>query len=224
MDETKRIETAIAWVGYSVVFLGLLAILLSLFLLLPLSRDARYLDNAITDGCSSRLLRVVAALVNHCRCQRPRLPPWGWASRRSFLFFTARNAVTNPTDRSAAPPNTWFTSDVVMPLYKIETPERVQITATPMPRFPSRFPPIPFRRCSWAKAQFEKTSPATWFRWYRTNLSTLKNHAALAERELDKITSENVADFAADRQTKGLQPSSVNRSIGLFKCSGAFFA
>jgi hypothetical protein len=34
MDETttRRIETAIAWAGYSVVFLGLLALLLSLFL------------------------------------------------------------------------------------------------------------------------------------------------------------------------------------------------
>jgi len=69
----------------------------------------------------------------------------------------------------------------------------------------------------WAKAQFEKTSPSTGFRWYRTNLRALKNHAALAKRELDKITSENVADFAADRQSKGLQPSSVNRSLQVLR-------
>jgi len=51
------------------------------------------------------------------------------------LFFTTRNVVTNATDKSVAPPNTWFMSDVVMPLYKIETPESGQITATANPRF-----------------------------------------------------------------------------------------
>jgi hypothetical protein len=54
---------------------------------------------------------------------------------RSILLFTMRKAVTSATDRSVAPPNTWFMSDVVIPLYKIETPERVQIAATANPRF-----------------------------------------------------------------------------------------
>lgn len=69
----------------------------------------------------------------------------------------------------------------------------------------------------WAKAQFEKTSPATWFRWYRTNLRTLKGYEPLAESRLDKITGENVADFAAERQSEGLQPSSVNRSLQVLR-------
>jgi integrase len=69
----------------------------------------------------------------------------------------------------------------------------------------------------WGKAQFEKTSPATWFRWYRTNLRTLKDCESLAESKLDKITSENVADFAAQRQSEGLLPSSVNRSLQVLR-------
>lgn len=69
----------------------------------------------------------------------------------------------------------------------------------------------------WAKAQFEKTSPATWFRWYRTNLRALKGYEPLAELKLDKVTSENVADFAAARQSEGLLPSSVNRSLQVLR-------
>src|ERR1700737_85665 len=33
----------------------------------------------------------------------------------------------------------------------------------------------------WAKAQFEKTSPATWRRWYRYNLGLLKTYSPFAE-------------------------------------------
>lgn len=69
----------------------------------------------------------------------------------------------------------------------------------------------------WAKAQFEKTSPATWFRWYRTNLRALKAYAPLAELKLDKITGESVADFVAHRQSQGLQPASVNRSLQVLR-------
>jgi integrase len=69
----------------------------------------------------------------------------------------------------------------------------------------------------WAKAQFEKTSPATWRRWYRYNLGLLKTYSPLAELNLDKITSENVVDFAAHRQSKGLEVSSVNRSLQVLR-------
>jgi len=69
----------------------------------------------------------------------------------------------------------------------------------------------------WAQAQFEKTSPATWFRWYRTNLRTLKGYSPLAELKLDKITSESVADFAAHRQREALQASSINRSLQVLR-------
>src|SRR5258705_846498 len=69
----------------------------------------------------------------------------------------------------------------------------------------------------WAKAQFEKTSPATWRRWYLYNLGLLKVYGVLSELNLDKITSENVADFAAHRQSKGLEVSSVNRSLQVLR-------
>src|SRR5215467_1763398 len=69
----------------------------------------------------------------------------------------------------------------------------------------------------WAKAQFEKSSPATWFRWYRTNLRAIKDYPPLADLKLDNITSENGADFAARRQSEGLQASSVNRSLQVLR-------
>lgn len=69
----------------------------------------------------------------------------------------------------------------------------------------------------WAKAQFEKASPATWLRWYRTNLRALKAYAPLAEKKLDRTTSEDVAGFAAHRQSEGLQASSINSSLRVLR-------
>jgi integrase len=69
----------------------------------------------------------------------------------------------------------------------------------------------------WAKAQFEKASPATWFRYYRTNLRTLKGYGPLTELKLDKITGESVANFAAQRQSEELQPGSINRSLQVLR-------
>src|SRR5215467_6767066 len=69
----------------------------------------------------------------------------------------------------------------------------------------------------WAKAQFEKASPATWFRWYRTNLRILRAYAPLAEEKLDAITSEAAVGFAAHRQRDGLQPSSVNSTLRVLR-------
>jgi integrase len=69
----------------------------------------------------------------------------------------------------------------------------------------------------WARAQFERVSPATWFRFYRTNLRTLKGYGPLAELQLDKITGESVADFAARRQAEELQPASINRSLQVLR-------
>ena len=68
-----------------------------------------------------------------------------------------------------------------------------------------------------AKAQFEKASPATWLRWYRTHLRTLKAHSTLAERRLDAVTNEIAADFAARRQSEGLQTSSINSSLRVLR-------
>jgi integrase len=65
----------------------------------------------------------------------------------------------------------------------------------------------------WAKATFEKSSPKTWFDWYRVGLRAIKGFKPLADSKLNEITSETLADFAAYRQTKGLQVSTINSSL-----------
>jgi integrase len=65
----------------------------------------------------------------------------------------------------------------------------------------------------WAKATFEKSSPKTWFDWYRVGLRAIKGYKPLADSKLNEITSETLADFAAYRQTKGLQVSTINSSL-----------
>jgi integrase len=65
----------------------------------------------------------------------------------------------------------------------------------------------------WAKATFEKSSPKTWFDWYRVGLRAIKGYKPLADSKLNEITSEALADFAAYRQTKGLQVSTINSSL-----------
>jgi integrase len=65
----------------------------------------------------------------------------------------------------------------------------------------------------WAKTRFEKASPKTWFDWYRVGLRAIKGYKPLADSRLDEITSETLADFAAHRQAKGLQVSTINSSL-----------
>ena len=65
----------------------------------------------------------------------------------------------------------------------------------------------------WAKATFEKSSPKTWFDWYRVGLRAIKGYKPLADSKLNEITSETLAEFAAYRQTKGLQVSTINGSL-----------
>lgn len=69
----------------------------------------------------------------------------------------------------------------------------------------------------WAKAQFEVTSPKTWTDWYRANLRVLRAYLPIAEKPLDTITSEDATGFAAHRQSKGLQVSSVNSSLRMLR-------
>jgi integrase len=69
----------------------------------------------------------------------------------------------------------------------------------------------------WAKANFEHTSPKTWVGWYRTNLRALSAYDPLAGRKLDTITGEHAADFAAYRQAKNLQASSINSSLRVLR-------
>jgi integrase len=67
------------------------------------------------------------------------------------------------------------------------------------------------------KARFEKSSPKTWLDWYRPNLRAIKAYKILANTKLDEITTEKVNDFAAHRQEKGLQVSSVNSSLRVLR-------
>jgi len=69
----------------------------------------------------------------------------------------------------------------------------------------------------WAKARFEKSSPKTWRDYYRVGLLAIKNYRPLATTKLDEITSEKIADFAAHRQSAGLQISSVNSSLQVLR-------
>jgi integrase len=69
----------------------------------------------------------------------------------------------------------------------------------------------------WARATFEKSSPKTWLDWYRVGLRALKAYKPLVNCTLEEITGEKMADFAAHRQTNGLQVSSVNSSLRVLR-------
>jgi integrase len=74
----------------------------------------------------------------------------------------------------------------------------------------SRFEP-------WAKATFEKSSPKTWFDWYRVGLRAIGAYKPLAYAKLDEITSEKIAGFAAHRQTENRQVSTINSSLRILR-------
>ena len=61
------------------------------------------------------------------------------------------------------------------------------------------------------------TTQKTWRDFYRVGLLAIKGYAPLANLRLDAITSERIAEFAASRQAKGLQVSSVNASLRILR-------
>ncbi len=69
----------------------------------------------------------------------------------------------------------------------------------------------------WAKATFGKSSPKTWLDFYRVGLRAIRNYRPLASLQLDEITSERAAEFAAYRQSQGLQVSTVNSSLRVLR-------
>lgn len=69
----------------------------------------------------------------------------------------------------------------------------------------------------WAKATFEKSSPKTWFDFYRVGLRAIRNYRPWANLRLDEITSERAAEFAAYRQSQGLQVSTANSSLRVLR-------
>jgi integrase len=66
----------------------------------------------------------------------------------------------------------------------------------------------------WAEAS---TSAKTWLDYYRPGIRTIQTYKPLANLRLDEITSEKAADFAAWRQSAGLQVSSVNSSLQVLR-------
>lgn len=69
----------------------------------------------------------------------------------------------------------------------------------------------------WARATFEHSSPKTWLDWYRVGLRAILKYKLLADRKLDEITGEQAADFAAHRQSEGLQASSINANLRVLR-------
>ena len=69
----------------------------------------------------------------------------------------------------------------------------------------------------WAEATFGKSSPKTWLDFYRVGLRAIRSHRPLASLRLDEITSERAAEFAAYRQSQGLQVSTVNSSLRVLR-------
>lgn len=69
----------------------------------------------------------------------------------------------------------------------------------------------------WAKATFGKSSPKTWLDFYRVGLRAIRNCKPLASLRLDEITSERASEFAAYRQSQGLQVSTVNSSLRVLR-------
>src|SRR5208337_354465 len=66
----------------------------------------------------------------------------------------------------------------------------------------------------WAAAS---TSAKTWIDYYRPGLRTIQKYKPLVNLHLNEITSEKAADFAAWRQSAGLQVSSVNSSLQVLR-------
>jgi integrase len=64
----------------------------------------------------------------------------------------------------------------------------------------------------WAKSTFEHASPKTWL-WYEFGIDSLKNSKTLASLKLNEIGPELVAEYASERQSDGLQISSVNSCL-----------
>jgi hypothetical protein len=66
----------------------------------------------------------------------------------------------------------------------------------------------------WAEAS---TSTKTWVDYYRPGIRVILDYKPLACLRLDEVTSEKAADFAAWRQSSGLQVSSVNSSLQVLR-------
>jgi len=62
----------------------------------------------------------------------------------------------------------------------------------------------------WAKVR------SSWL-WYRSGMGPLLRYSSIARMNLDDITSESVADYAAHRQSRGLEVGTVNRELRVLR-------
>ena len=69
----------------------------------------------------------------------------------------------------------------------------------------------------WAKATFEKNSPATYVRWYRSGFRAICNYAPLASCYVNDITGEHFADFAAYRQAQEMAVATLNSNLRVLR-------
>src|SRR5712692_3975916 len=70
------------------------------------------------------------------------------------------------------------------------------------------------RFAPWVKST---TALKTWRDFYGVGLRAVKEYRPLASARLNEITSERLAEFAAHRQSQGLQISSVNASLRVLR-------
>jgi len=68
----------------------------------------------------------------------------------------------------------------------------------------------------WAKSNFERGCRSTWV-WYRAGVRAILGYKPIAKLGLDEIREEQLADFAAHRQARGLQISYINGSLRVLR-------
>ena len=69
----------------------------------------------------------------------------------------------------------------------------------------------------WARGTFEKSSPKTWRDYYKVGIKAILDFKRLADTNLNEVTSETALGFAAHRQAKGLQVTTVNSSLQILR-------
>jgi integrase len=69
----------------------------------------------------------------------------------------------------------------------------------------------------WARGTFEKSSPKTWRDYYKVGIKAILDFKSFADTKLNEVTSETASGFAAHRQSKGLQVTSVNSSLQILR-------
>jgi hypothetical protein len=67
----------------------------------------------------------------------------------------------------------------------------------------------------WAEITFA-SKLKTWM-WYRNGVRRLLGYAPIAELKLDELNSEQIAAYVGNRQTKGLEVSSINRELQVLR-------